>query len=354
MKQADGLSFASPYPALKVDQEREILTRTALRPYRAAGYVIRKDRFGEKTLIHNYGHGGCGVTLSWGCAKEAADLLKDVKGEDIAIIGGGVIGLTTARVLQQRGAKITVYAEEYSPDTTSDVAGALWFPVTLYDEDVATTDFLSRFRKAARHAYEVFTSLRDDPRYGVYPMRFFELADETKTEGWPDRVEGNDLYPGFTRVSEEEAFGFPDALRYEALMIDPSVFLPALMEDIRQDGGEFVTRKFASRDELSGLPEPVLVNCTGYGARALFGDEELVPVRGQLTLLEGQPAIDYGYALGRGDSEYLYMFPRRKSIVLGGSKQVGNDSLAIDGSARSRMLEGHSEIAERIVRQPKE
>lgn len=349
MSRAEPLSFSGPCPPVRISEAREIRTLTAIRPYRPSGFVLRRDNLGDKVIVHNYGHGGCGITLSWGCAEIAAELAAPSAGEAVAVIGGGVVGLTTARELQRRGARVTVYADQFSPYTTSDVAGALWFPVTLYDEAVATPEFLARFRQAARRSYEVFTALREEPRYGVYPMRFFELSEIVREEGWPSRVEGQDLYPQFTRISGAEAFGFPDGLRYEALMIDPSHFLPALMEDIRAAGGRLVKRKFQSAADLLTQEATVLVNCTGYGAKALFADREMIPVRGQLTLIEGQPGIDYGYSLGRGASQYLYMFPRREAIVLGGTKDVGNDSLDIDEDDRQRMLDGHARMARAIA-----
>ena len=63
------------------------------------------------------------------------------------------------------------------------------------------------------------------------------------------------------------------------------------------------------------LREDLIFNCTGLGARALFGDQELIPIRGQLVFLLPQPEVDY-CTLGPGN---IYMFPRHDGIVLGGS-----------------------------------
>src|SRR5262245_61493353 len=60
----------------RVDVTADRITRriAGLRPFRPSGFVVRTERLGEKTVIHNYGHGGCGVTLSWGTADMAARL----------------------------------------------------------------------------------------------------------------------------------------------------------------------------------------------------------------------------------------------------------------------------------------
>ncbi|MEM9233942.1 MAG: FAD-dependent oxidoreductase [Pseudomonadota bacterium] len=346
--QAELRSFDEPLAPIRIDAADEVRTLTALRPYRPSGFVLRREDMAGKVLVHNYGHGGCGVTLSWGCAEMASDLLVDVEGPSAAVLGAGVIGLTTAHVLLRRGFHVTLYAETLPPDTTSDVAGALWFPVTLYDEALAGDEFLARFREVTRRSYFAFRRQMSDPRYGVYWMRFFELSEEETGQVFPPRVEGDDLYLEREAVRGDDALGYAQGIRYQALMIDPSQFLPALLEDIRLMGGQIVQEKFETRDDVERLSEGVIVNCTGYGSKALFNDEELTPVRGQLTLIKGQPDIDYGYALGRGESEYLYMFPRRDHLILGGTKDVGNASLAVDDEDKARMMAGHAEIAQRI------
>ena len=65
------ISGCTPLAPVIVDESRVIRTGAGLRPYRRSGFVVREDRIGEKRLIHNYGHGGAGITLSWGTAKLA-------------------------------------------------------------------------------------------------------------------------------------------------------------------------------------------------------------------------------------------------------------------------------------------
>ena len=346
---ATPVPFDAPYAALRVDPSLEIKTLTALRPYRPSGFVLRRDELAGKALVHNYGHGGCGVTLSWGCAEQAADLVDSKAGDGVAVIGAGVIGLSTARVLQGRGYKVTVYAEDFPPNTTSDVAGAYWYPITLYEEGAVSRVFLAQFRAAAREAYRQFFSLVGDPRYGVSWMRFFELGEEAPKATQNTCIEGEELYPGKEFVTDPaRALGFPYAVRHHGFMIDPEIFLPALIEDIEEEGGHLERRRFETREDIADLAEPHIVNCTGLGAKALFDDDEMIPVKGQLSLIERPEGIDYGYALGRGETDYCYMFPRRSSLVIGGTKHVGREDLDHDDNDRQRMFEGHSEILDRL------
>ena len=48
--------------------------RVGLRPFRPSGVRLETDRLGGRAVIHNYGHGGAGFTLSWGCAREVLDI----------------------------------------------------------------------------------------------------------------------------------------------------------------------------------------------------------------------------------------------------------------------------------------
>ncbi len=99
-----------------------------------------------------------------------------------------------------------------------------------------------------------------------------------------------------------------------------------------------VVKEFRSRQELKRLPEQVIFNCTGLGAKALFDDAQLEPVRGQLEVLLPQPEIDYCY-LGGG-----YMFPRRDGIVLGGTWDHGDWSITPKPEQTTAILAAHAEI----------
>jgi glycine/D-amino acid oxidase-like deaminating enzyme len=122
------------------------------------------------------------------------------------------------------------------------------------------------------------------------------------------------------------------------MIIEPSIYLSALLRDFYIAGGRVVVKEFKARHELSRLRETVIFNCTGLGSRALFDDNDLVPVRGQLEILLPQPEIDYAY-MSSG-----YMFPRRDGIVLGGTWDHDDWSLTPDPEQATGILEAHMEI----------
>src|SRR5580765_2484789 len=81
-------------PPVNVAADRVIHTVAGLRPYRASGFVVRAEALGDKRLVHNYGHGGAGITLSWGSSKLATQLGLPGHSGPVAVIGSGVMGLS--------------------------------------------------------------------------------------------------------------------------------------------------------------------------------------------------------------------------------------------------------------------
>ena len=60
---------------LNINKPRVLAERVGLRPFRKSGVRIERDRLADgRAVIHNYGHGGAGFTLSWGCAREVLEL----------------------------------------------------------------------------------------------------------------------------------------------------------------------------------------------------------------------------------------------------------------------------------------
>jgi glycine/D-amino acid oxidase-like deaminating enzyme len=338
---------ASPASAIvppKIDAGRVIRTVVGLRPHRSTGFVLRAQRFGSKLLVHNYGHGGGGFSLSWGCAALAADLVADRSPSRAAVLGCGVIGLTTARLLQNRGWNVTIYASDLPPATTSNVAGAQWTPTTVFDPDAATPDFLDTFRKAARIANRQF-QLMVGPTYGVRWIDNYSLKRDAQSTfpelDYATRFGIADLYADVETVDPASVpfVGFKEIRRFSTMLMEPNTFLPAVERDFLLQGGKIAVRTFHAASEISAFRETVVFNCTGLGSRALFNDKSLEPVRGQLTILEPQPDVDYTYLSGQ-----LYMFPRSDGIVLGGTFQRGDWSTSVDLATQARILAGHEAI----------
>jgi D-amino-acid oxidase len=323
---------------VNVSPDRVIRTVVGFRPYRPSGFVLKTEKIGSKLIVHNYGHGGGGISLSWGTATLAVEKVLSFKEPEIAVIGCGVIGLSTARLLQRKGYQVTIYSKDLPPDTTSNIAGALWEPVSVYEETLVGSDFLTLFNQASKISHRIFQDYVGD-KYGVRWIRNYFL-------GYPfDFPGGKELYPGFREHNNPEAyFGYEKAQEINTMLIEPPIYLPALLQDFLLAGGNIKVRNFESVQDVVQLTEKIIMNCTGLGSKKLFNDTELVPVKGQLSVLLPQPEIDYAYVAPSPDN-LLYMFPRKDGIILGGTTDKGNWSLEPNRKEGDRILREHSRLA---------
>jgi hypothetical protein len=137
----------------------------------------------------------------------------------------------------------------------------------------------------------------------------------------------------------QHPFPFEYVRRFSSMVIDPGTYFPVLLEEFLRAGGSLIAREFMSAEDVLRLPARLVINCTGLGAKALFGDEELGPVKGQLSVLRPQAGVEYATAGGG-----LYMFPRSDGIVLGGLWRRGDWSLEPDAGERARILAGNAEV----------
>lgn len=338
--------------------DRVIRTTVGFRPHRPSGFVIRAERLDGKMLIHNYGHGGSGMSLSWGTGQMAAELALQHSERKAAVVGCGVAGLTTARQLQRRGFEVTIYAMSVPPNTTSNMSLAGWTPTSgLVDPARRTAVWDAQYRQAARIAYRQL-QLLVGRGYGVSWLEGYSLRDSPPDTGRSREV-GTELEPllpaelqlgSVTRGPGEHPFPAAYAIIRPSLRIEPSIYMDRLVSDVRDAGSEIVIRAFDSRRDLSTLTEPVVVNCTGLGSLALMGDDELIPVKGQLTHLMPQPEIDYS-TVGAVDSApdgLFHMQPRSDGIALGGTSVEGDASLDPDEIARQRIVAAHIELFSRM------
>lgn len=349
---AKPLAAAPPRPPLRlplvnIGWDRVIRTTIGLRPFRPSGFVLKADKLDGKTLIHNFGHGGSGMSLSWGTASMASDLALAHDGRTAAVMGSGVVGLTSARELQRRGFAVTIYAATVPPDTTSNMSLAGWTPTSgLVDFKSRSAEWDEQFRTAVRIAYRRL-QLLTGPKYGIsWIMNYAPTDNEMAARGsnvlMPDDISNPRvlLQPG------EHPFPTRFAIERPEMRIEPSIYLDALMHDFLQWGGKVVIRRFETPRDVATLTESLVINCTGLGAKALFNDPELTPLKGQLTVLVPQPEVTYstsggGRVTATPEAGFIHMMPRSDGIVLGGTSIRDDYSLTIDEKERQRIVEAH-------------
>lgn len=292
-------SFAAP------DFSRVKATVAGLRPFRRSGVRIELEpRPNERPLVHHYGHGGSGVTVSWGTAELAVDRLDAAtSAREVTVLGAGVIGLTTAAVLLERGYAVRVVADRFLNETTSYLAGAQWAPSWIRIREGLDS--------VLRRSHTRFAALESD-EWGVSRRPNYARDPSSSVFRMP-----SGLFPPRQRL-DRLPFSGPVRGGYvqETFLIEPPVYLPRLQHELEASGVAFERRRIRHADELETIAGDALVDCLGLGAGSLFGDGALVPVRGQLVHLE--PG-DHPYLL----SHWGYVFPRRDAVLLGGTFERG-------------------------------
>ena len=137
-------------PPVIASWDRIIRTTVGLRPHRPAGFNVSAEKLDDKTVVHNYGHGGAGHSLGWGSGLLSAELALAHPDRRAAVIGCGTVGLTAARQLQRRGFDVSIYAKAVPPDTTSNMALAAFTPTSGLISTEASPAFTTQFRQRGR------------------------------------------------------------------------------------------------------------------------------------------------------------------------------------------------------------
>jgi glycine/D-amino acid oxidase-like deaminating enzyme len=280
----------------------------------------------------------------------AAEMALDHLDRKAAVIGCGAVGLTCARELQRCGFDVTIYTKAVPPDTTSNMAFAGFTPTAwLVETRAVTPAWEEQFRRAVTIAYRRL-QLLVGRGYGVTWLSSYTPTNDPRAASGTIAMLPAEVQTGLVLLSPGE-HPFPTSYAVQSLMmrVEPSIYLDALVADFQRSGGRIVIRKLDTRNDLMWLPESLVVNCSGIGAREIFGDEELIPLKGQLTAILPQPEVDYSTNGGIGapspiPGNGLHMMPRSDGIILGGIAQRGIWSLDVDDVERRRIVESHIEL----------
>lgn len=341
--------YALRFPKLKVSRNRIIKETVGLRPFRNTGPRIELQELGSKKIIHNYGHGGSGWSLSWGTAMQAAEL-ADTTGEKVAaVMGCGVVGLSTARTLQKKGYQVSIYTKDTHPFVTSSMATGNWSPTSrVCDISRVTPEIQANIKRALLYSFKTFQSY-----LGVNDVVGWMDSYRIKTKENPasdherelkNKIisQAEDPYPKAVQLTRaQHPFAYEDVTRTSTNIFNIPSYLKLQLDDFIAFGGKVYIREFKKPEDLDVLPEKLIMNCTGLGSMELFNDAEMKPISGQLAFLVPQPELQYRVGI-----DDVYFIPRKDGIMLGGNALDGNWNTIPDPLVTDYFIERLREVME--------
>jgi len=298
-----------PLAPVRAHPDRLFDITVCLRPFRAQGPRIEAEQIGDTLVVHNYGHGGSGWSLSWGSANLAIQKALVNSPTQVAVIGCGVIGLTSAIMAQRAGAAVTIYARDLLPQTRSSRATGSWTPDSrIALKGSASPQFGDLWEQMARFSFKTYRQYLGLPGTPVEWTDRYTLSDVPPEQAEAEVQKPGDLVFGqySDRISDltpraqelpEGATSFPVkyVTRSESMQFNIADYGHILMSDFFTAGGKFVRKEFHAPNDLTQLKEKVVINCPGYAAREWWNDNSIVPVRGQISWLIPQPEVNYGF-----------------------------------------------------------
>lgn len=295
-----------PLVPVRASKDRLFDITVCLRPFRAQGPRLDTEMLGDTLVVHNYGHGGSGWSLSWGSATVALEKALSRGQKDIAVIGCGALGLTTAVLALRAGCSVTIYAKDLIQQTRSSRATGSWTPDSRISlRDPAGPAFGALWEKMARISWKTYRTylglpgtpvefrdryfLSDGPSAPPLPHPPGMAFGEYQREHVPDLI-----FRSVELAPETTPFRVKTVRRGDNLQFNIASYAHTLMTEFHGMGGRLEIREFHEPSEFTKLKQKVVINCTGYGARSLWKDESVVPVRGQIGWLIPQADLNYG------------------------------------------------------------
>jgi D-amino-acid oxidase len=237
----------------------------------------------------------------------------------VLVVGAGVVGLSCAVRLLEAGHDVAVVARDLPLETTSAVAAALWGPYRAFP--------FERVSAWSRATYAELETLAAVDGSGVRMVPGTELHRSAQPDPW-----WREAVPALTRVTAL-APPYVDGWSFVAPVVEMPVYLPWLAARVEALGGTI------TRMALTALPDQaeVVVNATGLGARRMADDSSMLPVRGQVAYVE-QVGLERWWLDGAAEGGPVYVVPRSKDIVVGGTDDEGEWDRRPDPDVAKRIL----------------
>jgi D-amino-acid oxidase len=257
-------------------------------------------------------------------------------GVRVTVLGAGVVGLTTAVSLLDAACDVRVVTAAPVEETTSYLAAAAWFPTHVGPPD--------RVARWGRRTFEVLAGQAADSVPGVLIRE--SLALYRQPPGRPDWTGSVGRVRAATAA--ELPPGYEHGLRFAVPLVEMPLYLPWLMDQVRERGGEIVMRRVGSLGELSDGWAEAVVNCPGLGARDLVGDLSVYPVRGQIVRI-ANPGLTLSVRDEHHPAGRAYVHPRTGDCILGGTLEEHRWDTGVDPATAEAIIARCAEIVPAVA-----
>jgi len=336
-------------PRISADHIQEKVT--CIRAHRERIFRVETEKHGNKLICHNYGQGGAGWTFLFGCVPESLRQFEQqvqdnpsLKNQPITVIGAGCYGLLTAIMLKRAGYQVQIVAKD-THNIPSYKAAGFFFP---------------RARKSSTPQERAIFAARSIESYTTYQQII--AGKHPFIKQGPHLLPayfGLDIDPGFADHIAHDLVAAPEkvtinfgngkqyeAMEYKIIFINAAIIMAELWSAVKELNIPVNQQEISSFEEI---PDPIIFNCAGLGAKQLAGDARIIPVQGHLITLKDQPPLEeLQYMInvkvvaqsprGTPRDELIYYAPK-ESGILGITFLRGESSLTANQHEFDRLLE---------------
>ena len=253
----------------------------------------------------------------------------------ITVLGCGVNGLSSGILLLEAGYPVRIWAKDLPPQTTSNIAAAVWYPYKVAPE--------AKVADWGERSYEIFCGLAANEETGVRLLPGVELTREPT----PDPVWSSYVRNFRHALPEELPAGYRDGFFFDSPVIDTGIYMAYLIRRFQQLGGQIIQHKISSLSEAFQESQ-LVINCTGLGARSLLGDKEVYPIRGQIIRVSRTNLKDF-FVSADNYGTANYIIPRSNDCILGGTAEAGEWSLEPDMATAEKIWEVCSQLVPEVA-----
>jgi D-amino-acid oxidase len=222
----------------------------------------------------------------------------------IAVIGAGVIGLTSALRLLEQGFDVTIFARDIYENTTSRAAPALWVPFRAHPEELII--------KWGRRSREVYLTLPEESGVILMDAIEFRRANED-IPIWAKMLDSYDKTP-----TDQLPPTYTQSFTARIHKIDSSVFLDYLIQQVQQRGGKIIQQYVDSLTDVD-TTFPLIINCSGVWSNQLVPDPESFPICGQYLLTDKPPGLNKILLASVDTTSCALVVPRARDCYISGT-----------------------------------